>query len=406
MNLRNKKVGVIGFNARPIACAAKRLGATVFVSDFWGDLDLPACCDEWVAINVPGYEHVSDVPLARSLVDNFRRRFIECDIEYDIERDIEYDIDYVLVGSGFDDHPEFLADLAAFCEVLTSPAPAIKRARDPMVLKTMAEELGICYPRRATVTDGSSLIAACRSIGFPCVIRRTHSGGGSGVHFILNSSRMEEYLRKNGEPKHPLVVQEYIKGLDASCSVVSTGRRAMVVSLQGQLIGMPSAGRNNDFVYCGNYWPLGVSERIRKRLTEVSKQLCERLGLVGSNGIDYVIRGDEIYLMEVNPRLQGTLEVLEISGETSILKMHMDAFAGKLPTKLPEFRPVVKLIVYAKKRGPCPDLSQFPHTFDLTPTGTVLEPGRPICTIITVSETLEDAYGSAISIARKIQTSY
>ena len=101
--LKNKSVGVIGFNARPIACSAKRAGANVYVSDYWGDDDLTACCDDWVAVLTPTrgsrQRQPLGTPLHESLVENL------------LHLTKERHLDYVLVGSGFDDHIDSLAPL-------------------------------------------------------------------------------------------------------------------------------------------------------------------------------------------------------------------------------------------------------------------------------------------------------
>ena len=51
--LKGQKAAIIGFNARPLACSVTRLGAEVYVSDYWGDDDLSACCHKWTAVLSP-----------------------------------------------------------------------------------------------------------------------------------------------------------------------------------------------------------------------------------------------------------------------------------------------------------------------------------------------------------------
>ena len=76
--LDGKNVGVIGFNARPIAASLKRRGARPYVSDYWGDLDLPEASEECIAVltPVPGVRQRQplDLPLHQSLVDNGTKR--------------------------------------------------------------------------------------------------------------------------------------------------------------------------------------------------------------------------------------------------------------------------------------------------------------------------------------------
>ena len=98
--LEGKNVGVIGFNARPIAASLKRQGAQTFVSDYWGDLDLASVSTEYITILSPiagvRQRQPLDIPLCEVLVENFEI----------LTQD--KNLDYVIIGSGFDDRSETL----------------------------------------------------------------------------------------------------------------------------------------------------------------------------------------------------------------------------------------------------------------------------------------------------------
>jgi len=395
--LKGKRLGIIGFNARPIACSAKKAGASVYVSDYWGDDDLSACCDEWIAILTPTpgarQRQPLDVPIYEGLVENL------------FYLTLKTELDYVIVGSGFDDHVHALYPLHKEGLLVGCSPQQMERARDFKSLSKIAESLKIGIPRRVTVETPDEVIENSGEFNFPFLVRPIHSGGGSGIRYVRNST---DVVKAFGDPEdgeyEPRVVQEYIRGSDISCSILAAGDLALSVSVQGQLIGMPSTGRNCDFAYCGNYYPSGLQDEVVSKIEEVSEIISSKLGLYGSIGIDFVVdKSGQIWLMEVNPRIQGTLELIEAAGNLSVTSLHVLASQGVLPKSIPDIQPGVKMIVYSRRDGKVPNLAQYSNSVDRTPTGVMVNMRDPICTVIEIGISMKDCYRRASETAVSIQ---
>lgn len=395
--LKDKSVGVIGFNARPIACSAKKAGARVFVSDYWGDDDLSSCCDDWIAVLTPTpgsrQRQPLDTPLHESLVENL----------FYLTK--ERKLDMVLVGSGFDDHVDALLPIHNEGLLVGCSPAQMERAREFSALQRISRKLDIGFPQRLMVENPKEALEDSGEFNFPYLVRPTHSGGGSGIRFAHGSN---DVIKAFGEPEDdeyaPRIIQEYIPGVDISCSVLAAGDLALTLSIQGQLIGMPTAGRNCGFAYCGNYYPSGLTEEMISRISEISEIICKKLKLDGSVGLDYIVDEDnQIWLMEINPRIQGTLELLEATGNLSITELHVRASAGVLPEQAPQLSPGVKMIVYSRRDGAVPNLAQFSNTVDRTPPGVMVNMRDPICTVIEVGPSMSDCYRKASETALAIQ---
>ncbi len=396
--LTGRRVGVIGFNARPIALSAKRAGAEVYVSDYWGDDDLTTCCREWVSVLNPqpgqrqrdAREQVPvDHALAQNFMDNFEDR----------------DLDYVLLGSGFDDHPETVRLIEERLPLVGNHSEEFRRARDRQRVVKSADACGMHVPISIQCRSLRQVISAIERVGFPCIVRPNTSSGGAGIHLVLNENgaRREWRSLRRRDRSQPVVVQQYVNGIDGSCSVLATRERALAVSVHGQLIGMPSAGRDCDFAYCGNYVPFQADKEVIERIQRCSEELCRELELVGSNGVDFVVdRHGEVWFMELNPRLQGTLELVERTGDVSVTEMHIRACLDGLLPDRPGLRPGVKMIIYARWSGPVPDLAVFPNTVDRTPAGVLVARGDPICSTIETGTSLIEAYTRAIETAAAV----
>jgi predicted ATP-grasp superfamily ATP-dependent carboligase len=397
--LKNKRVGIIGFNARPIACSAKRAGAQVFVSDYWGDEDLSSCCKDWIAILTPTpgarQRQPLDTPLYDGLVENM------------LHLTKKQDLDYILIGSGFDDHADALIELQKKGRIMGCTPDQMKRARDFDALARIADSLNVLIPKRLVAATPDDVPKKSDEFKFPYMVRPMHSGGGSGIRLVRN---YVDVIRAFGEPLdgeyEPRVVQEYVRGIDISCSVLATPEQSLALSVQGQLIGIPSAGRNCDFAYCGNYYPSTLAKETTDRIREVSESISDKLQLSGSVGFDYVVDdSNRIWLMEVNPRMQGTLEMFEAAGNLSMTSLHVLATQGILPKSIPAIQPCVKMIVYSRRDGRVPDLSQYPNTVDRTPPGVVVNMRDPICTVIEFGTSMIECYRRAAETTLAIQSS-
>jgi predicted ATP-grasp superfamily ATP-dependent carboligase len=307
---------------------------------------------------------------------------------------------------GFDDNTRSLVELEKKIAITGNSTAQMQRARNRLAVEKLAESLGLHIPTSSIARTLDEAHANCDEVGYPCVIRPPSSGGGSGISLITDPSQVDAACwRLQADIESPeLIVQQYISGIDGSSCVLSTGTKAAVLSVQGQLIGMPSAGRNCDFVYSGNYMPMRLSENVKQRIMERSVSICTSLELQGTNGIDFLVDKEEkLWFLEVNPRFQGTLEMLERGGSISVTELHTAACNGVLPSESHLFSPSTKLVIFARRNGEVPDLSKYENTVDRSPQGVVVNRGDPVCTVIETSSTLPDCYKSALFTSNAIQ---
>jgi predicted ATP-grasp superfamily ATP-dependent carboligase len=170
------------------------------------------------------------------------------------------------------------------------------------------------------------------------------------------------------------------------------------------LIGLAELGVSTPFGYCGNIIPLNTSSRVVERIINDSSSLGRTLGLIGSNGFDFVIgQNNEPYLLEVNPRFQATLECIYFVTGLNLIREHIQACSGDLPKEIPKLnRYAVKMIVFAKERSVYPDLRGIGSIFDISHTGVIVDKGNPICTVQIVAEERNKATKKAWEIISEI----
>jgi predicted ATP-grasp superfamily ATP-dependent carboligase len=387
---RKPTVMVVGFNSRPIACLAMQLDLRVIAVDYWGDLDIKKCADGLLTVLQQKHgEHLrpaSNKPLCELLVDLAEK-----------SADKFGEIDFILLGSGLDDRPDLWARLARIAPVLGNHPEKLKVVRNPSKLFAIARGLGISCPKTEKATSPDEAWEIAKKIGSTVVLKPMSGSGGSGIRFGGYLQEVNKHFRDVAGESGEVWVQEFIRGVDASSSIIGNGSECRVVSVNEQLLGVEQLGASKPFSYCGNIVPLKVNVRVIEHIREISSALGKKLGLIGSNGFDLVIDSDkEPYLMEVNPRFQATLECIKYVTHLNLVQEHIKACGGELPKNVPEPQGfAVKMIAFAKKKGRVPDLSGIETVFDISHPGVIVDKGDPICTVQVFAEERKMAISKA-----------
>ncbi|MCQ8905356.1 MAG: ATP-grasp domain-containing protein [Methanothermobacter sp.] len=193
------------------------------------------------------------------------------------------------------------------------------------------------------------------------------------------------------------ILQEYIEGVPVSASVLSTGEEAMTVLTSRQIIDRKVPGFEGQFIYAGNITP-GPSGEIE----ELASDLILDLSLRGSNGVDLIMRDSELYVIEVNPRIQGTFECAEASLGINMVDAHIRACMGELIEKPEPQRYAVKRIIYAPARCRVGEI-ETPGAHDLPVKGAIIEEGEPLVTVLATHRSREDAERLASGICSRVK---
>ena len=111
--------------------------------------------------------------------------------------------------------------------------------------------------------------------------------------------------------------------------------------------------------------------------------------------------GDDIYIIEVNPRFQGTFECAEAALGINMVEAHIKACQGEFMDIPAPKKFAVKMIVFAKERSIVGNLD-FEGVYDIPHKNVIIEKGEPVATVVTSNKVLEDAVYSAKLIVGKV----
>ncbi|MHA2393722.1 MAG: ATP-grasp domain-containing protein [Promethearchaeota archaeon] len=405
-----KSVLVVGFNTRPLAFSLKNTGYKVFAVDFFGDIDLyPNVSDSFVLINELGTNYSSIKGSYSGILS-----------EYTIKMLRKYpDIDYLIIGSGLDDAIEEritilkeIKDGNYRIKNLNNDINSIENCRNiEQIYKYLKFHN---YPVPFSIPY-QNLKYYKHKLQFPIIFKKYKSAGGINVFKIDNYEELSALIVKI-DPRQfdPLdwLIQEYIEGIPVSCTTISNGKECEIVSINRQIIGEEKLHPPKEFMYCGNIVPINLPKNDEKLIVSLSKKLTINLRLKGIIGFDYILRNHFPYLMEINPRIPGSIRASELSYNINLLDLHVKSFdlskwehIEKSINSMNSTGFATKLIMFAPKkidRNLLPRINELEYVHDKSePTKNILK-GEPLCTVLFKEKKLLDSYNGAFDIVDKI----
>ncbi|MFQ5916497.1 MAG: ATP-grasp domain-containing protein, partial [Candidatus Binatia bacterium] len=287
-------------------------------------------------------------------------------------------------------------------KIIGNGTTRLETCKNKEKLFRIADKLGIPYPFTRRVRKQDEALEVARDIGYPVVLKPAFGGGGIGIKLVRSPDELERSFRRVllAGDNESLYVQQYIRGIDASTSILSNGDEAKCLTVNEQVIGDKRLGVPRPFGYCGNVIPLNKPE-FEGEIAEYSRAICEEIGLVGSNGVDFVL-SDRPYLMEINPRFQNTIDCVEGLLGINLVEEHIRSCKGELGKYRQPDGYSVKLILYAKGDFEIPDLTKLRDIVDIPQSGSIIIKGKPICCVLKFGKSRHGVIAEAYDSANKV----
>ena len=369
-----KKILAIGYSVRHIVCSGSRAGYEMYAADAFGDVDTRRCARKYFPLD-PLQLH-ADVRLLEGVITN---------------------MDGIIIGSGLESADFGFLNRKEKGKILGNMPDKTKEVSNKAWLASRLDELGIPHPITYT---GREIIEAepTKSLHYPVVAKPAYGGGGIANFFCSN----ETELIRCAEQLPEFLFQEYIKGAHASVSTLSTRKETISVAVNEQLIGIESLCAPGPLVYCGNITPFRTD--FSARACEIAELLAVELGLIGNNGVDFVISDDGPFAIEVNPRIQGSLDSVEFSTGLNLVDASVNAVSGGLlPERVVADRYAVRAIAFAKHDGVVKGNLDKAGIVDVPEKSRVIKQGAPIATAIGIGDSRESAVAEAMKNIKRIK---
>ena len=192
--------------------------------------------------------------------------------------------------------------------ILGTQVADLDRAEDRDLFEQALKDLDIPQPPGQTATNEEEAVLAARKIGFPVLVRPSYVLGGRAMEIVENEEDLRSYMRTavKASPDHPVLVDSYIVGQECEVDAISDGENVLIPGIMEHI---ERAG-----VHSGDsmavYPPQTLSQKVQETIADYTKRLAIGLNCLGMMNIQFVIKDEKVYVIEVNPRASRTVPFL------------------------------------------------------------------------------------------------
>ncbi|MDQ0177636.1 carbamoyl-phosphate synthase large subunit [Bacillus chungangensis] len=192
--------------------------------------------------------------------------------------------------------------------ILGTSLESLDQAEDRDKFEQALSMLKIPQPKGKTAFSIEEAIKIASDIGYPVLVRPSYVLGGRAMEIVYEESELLHYMENavRVNPEHPVLVDRYLVGKEIEVDAISDG---IDVLIPGIMEHIERAG-----VHSGDsiavYPSQNISDALKEKIVDYTIRLAKGLRIIGLLNIQYVIYGDEVYVIEVNPRSSRTVPFL------------------------------------------------------------------------------------------------
>lgn len=210
---------------------------------------------------------------------------------------------------------------------------AILLAEDRELFKEFIESKGLQQPKNDICNNYENLHAKAAHVGFPVVVRPSFVLGGRAMAIIHNEEELEKYIAKFPEcfDGGPLLLDSFLKdAIEIDIDAICDSKDVLVA---GILQHIEQAGVHSGDSAC-SIPPYSLSPEIIKELKEQTRKIALGLNVKGLVNIQYAVQGNDIYIIEVNPRASRTVPFIAKATGIPVAKIASLVMAGSKLSKV------------------------------------------------------------------------
>jgi len=212
--------------------------------------------------------------------------------------------------------------------ILGTPPESIALAEDRELFKAVLSRLGLKQPDNGTAMDVGEAVQVAETIGYPVIVRPSYVLGGRAMQIVYDRTSLEAFTGKAklASPDHPILIDKFLEdAIEIDVDAISDGRETVIGGIMEHI---EAAGVHSGDSACV-LPPQGLSPLLVDQIRAHTRALAEALRVVGLLNIQFAIKDDEIFVLEVNPRASRTVPFVSKATGVSLAKLATKVMLGR-----------------------------------------------------------------------------
>ncbi len=189
--------------------------------------------------------------------------------------------------------------------ILGTSAENVDAAEDRELFDAILEKCEIPRPQGHTVFTAEEAKKAANELGYPVLVRPSYVLGGQGMQIAINDEDVDEFIGiiNRIAQDHPILVDKYLMGKEIEVDAVCDGTDILIPGIMEHIERAGIHSGDSISVYPAQ----SISASVKKTIEEYTRRLAQSLHVIGLINIQFIVCGEEVYVIEVNPRSSRTV---------------------------------------------------------------------------------------------------
>ncbi|CAD5378842.1 carbamoyl-phosphate synthase large subunit [Pseudomonas sp. OF001] len=212
--------------------------------------------------------------------------------------------------------------------IIGTTPDAIDRAEDRERFQQMVQRLGLRQPANATARSEDEALAHSKVIGYPLVVRPSYVLGGRAMEIVYQEEELKRYMREAVKVSNdsPVLLDHFLNcAIEVDIDAVCDGQTVVIGAIMQHI---EQAGVHSGDSAC-SLPPYSLPKHIQDEIRSQVKKMALELGVVGLMNVQMAVQGEDIYVIEVNPRASRTVPFVSKCVGESLAKVAARVMAGK-----------------------------------------------------------------------------
>ncbi len=232
--------------------------------------------------------------------------------------------------------------------ILGTQPESIDMAEDRKLFQIMLKKLGLMQPPNGTALTVEDAVNVADSIDYPVIVRPSYVLGGRAMKIVYDERELEDFtkLALIVSQGHPVLIDKFLENaVELDVDAISDGCLTIIGGIMEHI---EEAGVHSGDSACA-IPPFSVDAKIISEITKATKAMASELNVIGLMNVQYAVKDNQIYVLEVNPRASRTIPFVSKATGVPLAKLATKVMLGKSLEELGLTKEIVPAYVSVKE---------------------------------------------------------